>query len=560
MFCQECGSKIPNDSRFCPECRARQVGVAPPQINRSMQKFAMHPEEAAKLKKRNRIIAAIVIGALVLCLVIGLASVFIKPTINLNNYLAVSFEGYDTVGKAVVTFDKDGFESEYEKKLGKRTGEKLSVFDILDLNDFFPASDSFLYSCVDGSLDIDNGLSNGDIVTYRWDCNDELVLERYGLKLEYNDVEYTVLGLEEAEIFNPFDGIEVVFEGISPRGTASVSGECSALAARDLRYELDVNYGLSNGEKVTMTASALYYNDPVEYCIENYGMIPSPLTKEYVVEGLDRYVSSVSDISNECIKVMQAQAEDVYKADVAQDWDEDETLKSFTCIGSYLLTNKDGESDWGKNNIFYLVYKAQVEEEYTNEEEAYRETIDIYWYICFYDLLVNSDGVVMADVENYGTPNDGFKIDSGISSGWWDTKSWYHYGYHTLDELYEAVVTTNSEFYNHQDNVDESIPVAEVKEESLGENGVILPNSSEELLDESVAKELSDEDLRYAINELYARHGYVFKDDTLSAYYEQFDWYEQKVEPDDFSMELFNEVEKANVEMLQKERDSREQL
>ena len=133
-----------------------------------------------------------------------------------------------------------------------------------------------------------------------------------------------------------------------------------------------------------------------------------------------------------------------------------------------------------------------------------------------------------------------------------------------MDELYKVVVTSNSESYKHEDNVDENLITAETEEteeneedEVMGEEGIIFPNSSDELIDESDISILSDEELRYAINELYAKHGYIFKDDQLKAYYEKYEWYDPSVKPDDFSVDLFNDVEKENIEAMQKERDSR---
>lgn len=558
-YCSNCGIQIPLDSRFCPECRTRQDDVAGvPKIQPRSQNSVrpqkvpvtnLSPEEQTKIKKRNKIIGISFAAAIVLCVTIGVLSSLIKPSINLNKYLKVTFEGYDTVGKAVVTFDNEQFEKDYEKKLSASSGKK--------------ASGIFLYNCVNGSIDRNSGLSNGDVVTYSWECNDEYALETYGCKLKYKDVECKVEGLEEAEVFDPFEGIAVVFSGISPSGSANIEGEPTARAAQDLRYELDNYNGLSNGDKVTVTVST-YYDNPVEYCIENYGMLPTPLTKEYKVEGLDRYIQAISDISTDALSDMQKQAEDVYNAHVAQNWGDDETLRNFTYIGSYLLTNKKQDDYWGVHNVLYLVYRAQVNDKYSNDSGKYDKTNDIYWYICYYDLLVDSDGVTTVDITNYKTPGDRFTIDSGISSGWWSTKTWYYYGYQTLDELYKVVVTSNSESYKHEDNVDENLITAETEEteeneedEVMGEEGIIFPNSSDELIDESDISILSDEELRYAINELYAKHGYIFKDDQLKAYYEKYEWYDPSVKPDDFSVDLFNDVEKENIEAMQKERDSR---
>ncbi len=585
-YCSNCGAQMPADSRFCPVCRTRQDGAPVPRIQPDQQSGGrirpsqmaapLSPEEQAKVKKRNRVIGisfAAAIGACLLigaCLVIGVLSFFIKPSINLNKYLSVSFEGYDTVGKAVIAFDTERFESDYEKKLSAKTGRKSSGISMYPSEEAYiealfgsygasSATRSFLSDCVDGSVDKDSGLSNGDVVTYTWNCDDEQALEAYGYKLKYEDVEWLVEGLKEAEVFDPFEGINVVYSGVSSNGSASIEGKPSAKAAQDLRYDIDVYNGLSNGDTITVTAAAPY-DDPVEYCIENYGMIPSPLTKEYKVEGLDSYIQSAKDISDECLREMQKQAEDVYNAGVAQNWGDDETLKSFSYIGNYLLTSQN-QDDYGEgHNALYLVYKARVNDKYSNDGDSYNETNDIYWYICYYDLLVNPDGVTTVDVSNYTTPDDSFLIDSGISSGWWNTKSWYYYGYQTLDELYKAVIALYSQSYNLEDNIEESLNAdedAEEEEEAAGEDGIIFPASSDEIIDKSDIEALSDEELRYAINELYAKHGYDFKDDGLKAYYEKYDWYDPSVKPEDFSMDLFNDIERENIETMQKERDSR---
>lgn len=572
MFCKECGNEIPDGSLFCTNCGAKNSDAV-----------ELSPEQAAKIKKRNRIIVAVSCAVLILCALIYAASVFIKPTINLNKYITVSFEGYNTIGEAVVTFDIERFKDDYEEKLIVKEDKKSSKLDGYKIVDEYleylkeylgysynsdadpdtyydSASDIFLSNCVKGSLDKDSGLSNGDVVTYKWNCNDEYSIGKYGYKLKYTDITYTVSGLKETVTFDPFDGVGVTFEGISGYGTANVSGVPSVPAAADMEYDLNIYEGLANGDIVTVTASVNGSN-PVDYFIENYGMIPSPLTKTYTVEGLDDYVKSVNDISDAALKDMQDQAKDVYYARIAQNWGDDEILQGFTYIGNYLLTGKKGDGYRESENLFYLVYKVQVEDNYFDEYGAYDEINDIYWYICYNDLLVSPDGATTVDVTDYETPDNVITVDSGLNDGWWNVKSWTYYGYKTLDELYKTVIISNTELYNHEDNVNVNVNAAEVKadkkQKSSAEEGIIFPNSSEEVLSKKAVKKLSDKKLRYAINEIYARHGYIFNDDALREYYEQYDWYEKQVKPEDFSTKLFNNVEKKNMKILQEERDKR---
>jgi len=594
--CENCGCQIPIDSRFCPECRTKQsyTNDAPqiqPQIrvdkyqqnNVQQQNYAyqqnygaqqnvqLSPEEMAKIKKRNKIIGITVAALMVVCVVIVVLSSVIKPSINLNKYMTVAAEGYDTVGKAVIEFDVERFENDYEKKLSAATGKKKSsglskykneeaYFEALfEEMDYSTASSEFIRSVISGEIDKPDGLSNGDVITYKWDCDDNYALNTYGVKLKCSDIEYTVEGLEEATTFDPFDGMEVSFSGIAPNGRIEISGSPSAKAASDFRFEADKYDGLKVGDKVTVNATMYYTDDIIQYCIENYGMVPSALSKEYTVEGLDSYIRSISDVSEEGLKVMQSQAEDVFNAKVSSDWGEEETLKGFDYVGNYLLTTKNPDN-WGNDNILYLVYKVTVNDKYSNDGKKYNKNNEFYWFISFYDLLVNDLGETTVNVTEYRTPGDRFTIDSEVSSGWWSTKQWYYYGYQDIKDLYKAAVTNNIDSYNHEDNVDESLaPTINLEEEDeiVDEDGIIFPNSSEEIIDDDKIEELSDEDLRLAINELYARHGYIFKDDGLREYFEQFDWYEESITADDFSINMFNDVERENVEKLQKERDSR---
>ena len=71
--------------------------------------------------------------------------------------------------------------------------------------------------------------------------------------------------------------------------------------------------------------------------------------------------------------------------------------------------------------------------------------------------MITSDGKVTVDLTSYNTARGTVKIDSGISSGWWSTKTWSYYGYSTLAELYKVAVTSRIDTYIHEDNVKESI-------------------------------------------------------------------------------------------------------
>ncbi len=78
----------------------------------------------------------------------------------------------------------------------------------------------------------------------------------------------------------------------------------------------------------------------------------------------------------------------------------------------------------------------------------------------------------------------------------------------------------------------------------------ILYESDVRYLTEQDLVGLSKDQLRYARNEIYARHGRKFKDAELQAYFDSKSWYTGTIEPDGFSESLLNEYEKANTAFI----------
>ena len=68
---------------------------------------------------------------------------------------------------------------------------------------------------------------------------------------------------------------------------------------------------------------------------------------------------------------------------------------------------------------------------------------------------------------------------------------------------------------------------------------------------------LSDAELTYAINEIYARHGYIFRSAELAEYYGQYPWYTPTTSSDEFSVDCFNQYEQQNWKLLVDERTAR---
>ena len=598
MFCKECGHEMPDGVMFCPECGAKQDGNAA-QTNASGTQAAGAvpvgqvpqpqgevPKKQIQIDKKWMAPIAAVAGVVV---VAGIVSMTMKPTIKLDKYMEVSAEGYNTVGKATLSFDTEKFEKDYEKKLekalkkGKNKKNKNAYQASAYLPDYFgdydPTSEAaiLLSDAVSGELDKTSSLSNGDVITYQWNCDDDYVLNKYGFKLKYSDIQYTVSGLEEAETFDPFEGLEVTFEGIETEGRATLNGQPTAREAQDLNYDFDKRSDLSNGDTVTVSVST-YNGDVIDYCIDKYDKIPSPMEKTFTVAGLQHYVSGAGDISDDARKSMENRGQEIYYSSM-KTWSNEEKLEGFTYLGNYLLKRKEGSSGTYKN-VYYAVYKATIHDTYSNSTEIYDKPVDIYWYIRFYDLTADENGNTTVDLMDYDVPGARVQVDSGVGY-WFSTRSWYYDGFQNLDELNDEVVTYNLDNYdcvekNFSGSSDSAgsesseaaseesgdtagTEAAEVETSAAtgGEDGQIFPDSSSQVIDAARIKALSDADLKYAINEIYARHGYIFKSEDLKNYYKQFSWYHESVPAGQFTTSMFNSTERANVDAMQAERDSR---
>ena len=81
----------------------------------------------------------------------------------------------------------------------------------------------------------------------------------------------------------------------------------------------------------------------------------------------------------------------------------------------------------------------------------------------------------------------------------------------------------------------------------------IFFDSDSRYLTEEELRELSDEELKYAMLEILARHGAVFDDwddGTAQKYFEEKSWYFPIISADDIDDSVFNEYEMANAELM----------
>lgn len=83
----------------------------------------------------------------------------------------------------------------------------------------------------------------------------------------------------------------------------------------------------------------------------------------------------------------------------------------------------------------------------------------------------------------------------------------------------------------------------------------IFPDSDSVLLTDSEVSGLSKDQLRLGRNEILARHGRRFNDQSLQQYFDSKSWYNGTISPEEFDANLdsrLNDVERANIEIIKK--------
>lgn len=536
MFCKHCGTENENNTKFCREC-GQPLTEQKEQETSEVSSEKSEESLSDKIKKIPRnLLMAVCAGSVVLivslCVLLGTGK-----SIDMNKYVTTEVSGYDGYGTARVAIDWDAVEEKYGNKLSF-TGEAGKAFGGL-VNLMSPMD--ALQDCVRIDVENNSGLSNGDTVSYTWKINEDIA-KMLKCKIKCKDDSFKVSDLEKAETFDAFNELEVKFTGIAPEGKVQFNYTGSELRSSD--FHCDKSQELSNGDIITISLN----DSQVSFWAEQLGKVPESLEKQYTVEGLSSYVTKSSEIDEASLAEMQKQASDKYISRTAS-WGESETLESLSYLGNYLLTAKNGEG-----NYLYLVYKAEIRNYYADSRQTYDQVNELYWYARFEDLLVNEDGTVEVDLLDCVTPIKSVMFDTSGGQGAW-SKRWSYYGYDSLDALYAAVVTSNLDSYNHEDNINGTTSstdsAAKTENKSIAEKeGWIFADSNTILLTERDLADLSAEECKIARNEIYARHGRKFKDPFLQSYFNSCEWYQGTVEADNFNEQNLNETELANRNLI----------
>ena len=208
---------------------------------------------------------------------------------------------------------------------------------------------------------------------------------------------------------DPFEYVSVSFSGGNGKGEAKLHiRQSSEVDTSAIRYMLSQSFGLSEGDEVRLEAESDAYQ----------------LTKKretFTVTGLDTYLTSLNDLSDEAIEAIHAKSEEVSRRNRERSADIVHDCKYCEPNCMYLLTDEKNR------NLLYDVYEAGFTMEH---DEVYR----VYLVTYYENIIVHNTDPVTLD---YGRCfYDGKTIQFGESIFHTSTLS----GYESLQEIEEALL------------------------------------------------------------------------------------------------------------------------
>lgn len=316
-YCEFCGTKLDSKS----ECNCDQA----------VQKRA---ESKAKNAPKNGTFKIIAIVAVVIIAVVACALVMSSSKIDPTEYLTVSFEGLNGDGKVNVEPFEKGI---IEEIIGKEPNE----FDFKAYSEWLQKYEEY-ESCIEYSIDKEDGLSNGDKITI-----DITVTGNLASKVKSSSNTFEVSGLISAEAVDVFGAYTFKFDGVS--GFGSLNQECSsddpyinAVTVKADKYD-----NLKNGDVVTLTVEV--DNETAT----KYQCVPAEKTKTITISGLSEYLNDTSKISKEIIDSISSTFLKNMQADAMNDMGLSD--KNFKYEGAYFLTTKDTEDYKNYNKLVFCV-------------------------------------------------------------------------------------------------------------------------------------------------------------------------------------------------------------
>ena len=422
------------------------------------------------------------------------------------------------------------------------------------------SQDWFTYSCPNtGSL------QNGDTVTVSVKLNgygdaDDFIRQN-GYTLSQTEKEYTVSGLTATTKIDPFENLEVQYDGISPALKVSVNeGLLTEPVKGNVTFSVENTGTLKVGDTFKIQAKAGSQLAKKGYALD-------PTEKEYTVEAseVDKYLEATDDAD---LTPLNDQLDDFVEASLSQYVGKDSTeffLKTHVGVGAgfgwttgsidsiqqvaaYLASSKEeqvtaDDEDTPVMNRYFALYKVLLTT--VDDFNQKKEQVTSYLLVWCDNVISRSDGTFVWSSED---STEGNKIYTDSQAD--ESDQVVARNVTAMKGNYNVTELSTSGKSGNQKNKKSS---ASKSSKSADDAEYLLPDSNTKEYSASYFDGYTKDELNMFINEIYAKHGRKFKTDSIQKYFDSKSWYQPKVEPDDFDSrvkDFLNDVEYKNVKTI----------
>lgn len=263
------------------------------------------------------------------------------------------FNGYSNVSARLAT------DYIYEEFSSKHSAKSKNYSKYLDKT-------RIAIQSINIELSKDKNLSNGDkiiaTITYDSDKFKEAKISILG-----NEKSYVVEGLPEIRPINPFDYLDIRFDGISPTGKVEMNIRSNDVVSL-YRFSASKDHNLKNGDSIIITYKDT--SDPAQT-----GYVITETKREYEIVGLDSYLEKTDDLSSADFDALKSEFKDTLIAYRASKYKNTVSCGEPQYLGMIIF-------DGGKAAAFY---KATL----SSQDNSFSERVIYYPIIC--DELIIKD-------------------------------------------------------------------------------------------------------------------------------------------------------------------------
>ena len=314
-------------------------------------------------KKKPNLIAVGIIIAIVVAAVIGIV-ILNSGKINAEDIISVSISGVDGKGRATASLDYSIINS----KMKQDSDNELKALK---------AQMGFEDS-VNITVEPSEGLKNGDEIMITLSC-DKSAAGQLGIKLGKMKFTKTVSDLPDATPIDPFDGLSVSFDGVSPYGNVKIDKNgCNDFTKNNVNFICDAQ-NVKNGDKIKITAQ--YSENTADAAM----VYVTKTEEEYEVLGLSEYISSLDNVDMSDIEqaisdsvlatVSKARSTGIifgmgFLADATFTVTSNCKLQDLKSAERYMFIKKPNSYE-SVVNALYTVYEISINEENGNSQKMY---------------------------------------------------------------------------------------------------------------------------------------------------------------------------------------------